>query len=193
MRHTRSSSRQVQGFTTNICFFQRKLLKKLNICSEGRHCRGAPLWHGGNTLTGLKRQNTSFECMSFLAWPLLDPSQWKTSLVDLKEKLLDMLDDEAKVDVVPCHGDGVVSYDHVYQWRHHNGKRHHENFNQLWIGRSCFVKRSSSTTPSTPDVSSCFAMEDASTGTGGGVGRVRDSNPSKVDGAGAPTDCGGAT
>ena len=117
-----------------------------------------------------------------------DPSQWKTSLSDLRSKLLNTIGEVVRVEVVPCRGDGITKYVKEFNWKESHGHVCQDPFKQLWIGRSCFPKRPSSS--NSPEIDVCFAvtMEDETCRAGLRVGELRGAGLPEMDGTGVEAD-----
>ena len=74
-----------------------------------------------------------------------NPGFWTTSLSELKDKLLNILGNKHKTDVIPFYADGLQHVLMKDDWRNVDVKvKPFEHGNSLWIGRSRFNKRCSS-------------------------------------------------
>lgn len=117
-----------------------------------------------------------------------DPSLWQTSLNELKTKLLDTLGDHMQVDVIPCHGEGLVQFAHHGPWRSHHNHELGKGFDRLWIGRNRFEKRVTRAPEESAHVCAAVAMEDEARRHGEGARELPGGDPPAVECAGASTD-----
>ena len=125
-----------------------------------------------------------------------DPGRWTTSDLNLKSRLLQLLDNTRETTCIPCYGNGLT-YRLEHQW--HDDTAPRAEF--LWIGRSRFRRRRvTSQTRDTPirdsaNVQDCntVAMEDEARRAGGSLGGHGDPRPVRLDSAGAAGDPSGSS
>ena len=124
---------------------------------------------------------------------MFDPSKWNTTMVDLKNELLAVLDDTRTSTCIPC-VDGKLILEVEHDWKIELGK--HAGY--LWIGRSRFKRRSAVPQFEKPQVFLTVnephsePMENEEGGVGGRTPRSRSPIPKQVDCAGTTTFGGGS-
>ena len=122
-----------------------------------------------------------------------DPAKWSTSLNSLKSQLLGRLGDWRITEAIHCHGEGLVEESQYVKWRSHEvegqGDDQHGALQQLWVGRSRFVKHGPKVeSPVQTDAIAHVTMASEPCAVGGGAGGVRSGHSPEVDGAGTSAD-----
>ena len=123
------------------------------------------------------------------------PVHWKTSNLDLKNRLLECLDDERETILIPCSMSGTQSTLR-HDWR--DGCEHGRT-RFLWIGRSRFRRRPKPVCPLSDKATvgssnlDAIAMEDDSVGAGGCTGGGGNPYEVGMDGARASVFARGAS
>ena len=117
-----------------------------------------------------------------------DPSLWQTGMKHLKLQLMNSIGNERNTDVIPCHADGLLQYHHHGHWKERQDGLDGDQFEQLWVGRSCFPKAQASVPEVLSHVCAEVAMEDEPRGTPRGAERLSGGGASPMDCARAPSD-----
>eukprot|EP00435_Cladocopium_sp_Y103_P068546 s358_g31.t1 len=122
-----------------------------------------------------------------------NPAKWSTSLQSLKSQLLGALPEWRITEAVQCHGEGLIEEFEHSRWRSCEAEGQsdvcHGALQQLWIGRSRFVKHGPKTeSPRFPNAIAHFTMADEPSTADGGVGGIWGGHSPKVDGAGVASD-----